>query len=203
VADVVFCGLSLAIAPGQVMTPRPVSEQLVSKAVAITGKRPATVVDVGTGSGAVAIAIATEAPSARVWATDINPRAVLLARANVSRYGLSERVRVFRGDLLDPVPGRIDLVVANLPYLPLSERGLYPDLVSEPTDALFAAGDGLEHYRRLVVQCRRRLDAEGSLIIQLRGSVFVAARAELGRLSATLADYARFEHQPREAAASG
>src|SRR5213595_2723488 len=139
------------------MIPRPATEGLVRAAVDRIGDRPARVVDVGTGSGAIAIAIASAAPAAELWATDTSRIAVSLARANVRRHGLSDRVIVRRGDLLDPVPGSLDLVVANLPYLPGREASSHPELALERHDAVFAGGDGLGPYRRLLAQCAERL----------------------------------------------
>src|SRR5688572_19896754 len=115
---VTFHGLDLIAAAGQVMTPRPASERLVDTAVAIVRDRPARIADVGTGSGAIAIALAAALPRAELFATDNSAAAVLLARANAARLGLAERVTVLHGNLLDPVAGPLDLVVANLPYLP-------------------------------------------------------------------------------------
>jgi release factor glutamine methyltransferase len=186
--DVRFNGLSLAASPGRVMTPRPATEQLVAAAVDCIGSCPARVVDVGTGTGAIAVAIAEAAPNARVYATDTSPYAVELARTNVRRHGLSERVTVRHGDLLDPVPGPIDLVVANLPYLAAADAGLYPDLAGEPASAVFAPGDGLGPYRRLLAACAERLDDDGSVIIQLHRQALEATVAELPTLQASL-DY--------------
>jgi release factor glutamine methyltransferase len=146
-------------------------------------------VDVGTGTGAIAVAIAEAAPNARVYATDTSPYAVELARANARRYDLGERVTVRQGDLLDPVPGPIDVVVANLPYLPAADAGLYPDLAGEPVSAVFAAGDGLGPYRRLITACAERLDDDAAVIIQLHRQVLEATVAELPALQASL-DYA-------------
>jgi len=186
--EVSFNGLILAAQPGRVMTPRPATEQLVAAAVDFIGSRPARVVDVGTGTGGIAVAVAEAAPSARVYATDASPYAVELARENVRRHGLRDRVTVCRGDLLDPVPGPIDLVVANLPYLPAADAGLYPDLEGEPATAVFAPGDGLGPYRRLLAACAERLDCDGRVIIQLHRQVLEAAVAELPELQASL-DY--------------
>src|SRR5215218_1293120 len=97
-ADVTFRGLRLGTSPGAVMTPRPASEQLVTAAIDLVGERPRVVADVGTGSGAIAVAIAGAAPRARVWATDTSWRSVRLARANVRRHGLADRVTVRHGD---------------------------------------------------------------------------------------------------------
>jgi HemK-like putative methylase len=185
-----FAGVSLETLPGLVMTPRAASERLVEVAAARIGDAPARVADVGTGSGAIAVAIALAAPHAEVWATDVSTAATLLARANVHRHGLGERVHVVRGDLLASVPGQLDLIVANLPYLPRRERGRDPDLLSEPPDAVYADGDGLDPYRRLLSSAVDRLTDDGSVIVQLRREVFVAERDELAWFGERLANLA-------------
>jgi release factor glutamine methyltransferase len=186
--DVVsFHGLDLILGGGRVMTPRPASERLVDVAVAIAGDRPARIADVGTGSGAIAVALAAALPRAEVFATDTSAAAVLLARANVARLGLAHRVTVVRGHLLDPVPGALDLIAANLPYLPLAEAGRYPELAGEPAKAVFAPGDGLDAYRALVAASWERLTADGAIVIQLRGRVLAARRDQLDTLAAILA----------------
>ena len=200
--QVSFNGLSFATRPGRVMTPRRASEQLVAAALDRVGSSEARAVDVGTGAGAIAVAIATAAPNVRVFATDTSRCAVVLARANVRRHGLSGRVTVYHGDLLDPVPGPIDLVVANLPYLPAADAGRYPDLGDEPADAVFASGDGLEPYRRLLSACGERLDDDAAVIIQLHRRVLAATGAELPALRASLERPARApEYLPLRAAA--
>lgn len=184
---VTFHGLDVIAAAGQVMTPRPASERLVDAALAIVGDRPARIADVGTGSGAIAVALAAALPQAEVFATDTSAAAVLLARANVARLRLAERVTVLHGNLLDPVPGALDLVVANLPYIPLAEASRHPELAGEPPEAVFASGDGLEAYRALVAASGERLTADGALVIQLRAGVLAARRDQLRALAATLA----------------
>ena len=168
------------------MTPRRASEHVVETALAVLGDRPATVADVGTGSGAIAVALAAGAPQARVWATDTSRAAVALACENVRRHGLLHRVVVLEGDLLDPVPGPVDLVVANLPYLPAGERAQHPDLAGEPPVAVFAERDGLGPYRRLLDACQGRLAPEGALVLQFRGRVLRASRDGLDALRARL-----------------
>jgi release factor glutamine methyltransferase len=186
VEDVIFSGLALLTAPGRVMIPRPASEQLVAAAVARVGGGRARVADVGTGSGAIAVAIANACPQAEVWATDTSVPALALARANVRRHGLESRVFVRHGDLLDPVPGLLDLVVANLPYIPASTAAEHPDLQGEPFAAVFASGDGLDPYRRLVDAAATRLAANGVLLLQLYGRLLAATRDELPALQASL-----------------
>jgi release factor glutamine methyltransferase len=168
------------------MIPRPATERLVAAAVARIGGRCARVADVGTGSGAIAVAIASACPRAEVWATDTSIPALALAHANVRRYGLEARVFVRHGDLLDPVPGLLDLVVANLPYIPASTSAEHPDLQGEPFAAVFTSGDGLDPYRRLVDAAATRLAANGVLLLQLDGGVVAATRAELSALRASL-----------------
>jgi methylase of polypeptide subunit release factors len=178
-----FHGLSLATAPGRVMTPRPTSEKLVDVAVAFLGNRPARVVDVGTGSGAIAIAIATDLPNVEVLGTDTNRAAVALARLNAARLSVSDRVSVCQGDLLEPVSGLVDLIVANLPYLPVSDAGQRKELANEPISAVFAPGDGLGLYRRLIAASRQQLTSQGALAIQLHRDVLTARRDELETLA--------------------
>ena len=178
-----FCGLRLLVEPGKVMTPRPATEALVEAAVERIGRRPALVADVGTGSGAVAVAIASRAPLARIWASDTSCSAVRLARANVCRHGLGDRISVVHGDLLDGSPRGLDLVVANLPYLAAGLRAERPELVGEPPKAVFAAGDGLDPYRRLVRACEDALRPDGFLAIQLHGRVVGTHASKLGTLT--------------------
>src|SRR3954466_191627 len=113
-----FHDASITTRPGAVMTPRATTEQLVDRAVELIGDRSVRMADVGTGSGAIAIALALVIPRAEIWATDVSDEAVELAQSNVRFQELADRVHVLHGDLLDPVPGALDLVVANLPYLP-------------------------------------------------------------------------------------
>lgn len=190
VTFVEFGGVRLATRPGVVMTPRSTSLALVERALAHVGVEPAVVVDVGTGSGAIAIAVAHGAPNADVWATDVSAEAAELARQNAARAGVADRVRVRCGNLLEPVVGAVDVIVANLPYLPWAERALHSELAAEPRDAVFAAGDGLEAYRRLLEAAAPRLSANGLVAVQLRGRIFTAAAAELDDLRAELLERA-------------
>jgi len=187
VDTVSFHGLDLATARGRVMTPRATSEALVDAAIAFAGDRPLRIADVGTGSGAVATALAVALPNAKVVATDTCADAVLLARANVARLGVADRVDVLHSSLLESVTGPLDLVVANLPYLPEAEDGLHPDVADEPREAVFAAGDGLGPYRELVDASRERLAEDGALAIQVRRRILTARRHELDALATMFA----------------
>ena len=167
-----FGSVELETSP-RVMTPRATSLPLVECVVEHLAGRGGLVADVGTVSGALGIAIAQAAPDALVWATDVNPDAVELARANAARAGVSNRMTVREGELLEPVPGPVDAIIANLPYLPLGERHRHPDLWSEPSDAVFAAGDGLGIVRRLLATAPHWLTPDGIVVLQLRGQLVV------------------------------
>jgi HemK-like putative methylase len=186
VSEISFDGLSLLGLPGRVMTPRATSEPLVAAARERIGGRRARVADVGTGSGALAVAIAVACPRAEVWASDTSAAATVLACVNAHRHGVADRVHVRRGDLLVPLPGPFDVVVANLPYVPASAAAAHPDLAAEPFDAVFADGDGLDGYRRLVDEAVARLTDDGALLLQLDGRLVARGRDELPALRAAL-----------------
>jgi release factor glutamine methyltransferase len=160
-----FYDLPLLTAPGKVFTPRPSTERLVDEALERIDGVPMRVADVGTGSGAVAIALAVNRPHVEVWATDTSRAAVELARENARLHGVEDRVHVLQGDLLEPIPHPVDLIVANLPYLP--EEAHDPRYDGEPPEAVYAPGDGLGPYRDLLDACRNgKLETGGTLLIQ-------------------------------------
>jgi release factor glutamine methyltransferase len=171
------------------MTPRATSERLVSQALRrLAGSVHRRIADVGTGSGAIAIAVASACPDVEVWATDTNAAAVLLARANVRRHGLTQRVFVQRGEFLAAVPTPLDLIVANLPYVPEAAAADHPDLWIEPADAVFAAGNGLGPYRRLIDDASDWLAVDGALLLQLDRRILAARRNDLAALRAGIDD---------------
>jgi release factor glutamine methyltransferase len=131
----------------RVLVPRPETELLVEVALE---RRPARVLDVGTGSGAIALAVADELPEAEIVATDTSPGALEVARANATRLGLDGRVRFEAGTV--PESESFDLVLANLPYVAEADwAGLQPEVTKwEPREALLAGYDGLDAYRALL-----------------------------------------------------
>src|SRR5260370_16986921 len=122
-----------------VLVPNPDTEVLVQRAVEIArqANHPLRVADVGTGSGNIAIAVAYYAPQVEVWAGDISRDVLEVASRNVAKHGLTDRVHLVCGDLLDPLPGSFDLVCANLPYV-ATDADLPPDVKAQPPTALFA-----------------------------------------------------------------
>jgi len=131
------------------------------------------VADVGTGTGAVAVGLAVNRPHVEVWATDTSPAAVELARENARLHGVEDRVHVLQGDLLEPISHPVELIVANLPYLPDELHDPLYD--GEPPDAVYAPGDGLGPYRSLLDACRDgKLETGGTLLIQFHQNPLVA-----------------------------
>jgi release factor glutamine methyltransferase len=184
-----FCHLQLETAPGRVFTPRPTTEALVKAALDRIDGVPMRIADVGTGSGAIAVALAVNKPNVEIWATDTNEDAVELARDNAERLGVGDRVHVVHGNLLDPLTEPVDLVVANLPYLPESEHDARYD--SEPEDAVYAPGDGLGPYRQLLDACHEgKLQTGGLVLLQYRGEPYSADCWQLEDLRAELEDAA-------------
>ena len=181
-----FYDLDLMTSPGRVFTPRPATEKLVDAALERIDGKPLRVADVGTGSGAIAVALAVNRPTLEVWATDTSKEAVELAEANAERHGVADRVHVLRGDLLEPIPVPVDLVIANLPYLPEHERdGRYDD---EPTESIYAPGDGLDPYRRLLNACRdgKLVSPGGFVLLQYHRQALAADCWQLEDLRAEL-----------------
>jgi release factor glutamine methyltransferase len=162
-----FRRLVLAVRPG-VFIPRPETEILVDVGLeALAGIEAPAVVDLCTGSGAVALAIADEHPGVGVWATDRSEDAVLLAKENAARLGLS--VEALLGDLFEPLPaelrGRVDLVVANPPYLAEADEAALPaEVRADPRDALFG---GPELMRRLFAGAASWLRSGGSVAVEI------------------------------------
>lgn len=153
-----------------VLVPRPETEHLVDDAIAhLRGIDVPYVLDVGAGSGAIACTIAAQVPHAYVDAVDISPDAVAVARENALRLKVDERVTLFEGDLLAPLPEdrHYHVVIANLPYVPTAEIAPAPAAVSfEPRLALDGGPDGLEAYRRLLPRLLAYVAPGGMVLLE-------------------------------------
>ena len=177
-----FYGLSFRV-NRDVLIPRPETEHLVEKAIALAAAfaRP-RIVDIGAGSGAIAVALAHKLPGAEMTATEISASALTVARENAERNGVAERVRFLAGDLLAPVAReQFDIVVSNPPYVPEGDRAALSAEVRdyEPAQALFAGGDGLEVYRRLIPAAFAALVSGGFVVLEIGYGQRVAVDALL------------------------
>jgi len=175
--EVAFRHIVVKVRPG-VLIPRPETEVLVDSVLpavdaALAARGDALVADLCTGSGCIALAIARERPDAHVSAGDVSPVAVEVTRENAERLGLSERVSAAEGDLFDAVPqalrGRLDVVVANPPYIPSADVPSLPAEVAgfEPHLALDGGADGLDVFRRILSDAREWLRPGGLLGVEL------------------------------------
>jgi release factor glutamine methyltransferase len=181
-----FYGLELACTPAALI-PRPETELLVERALEWVrgqgsrvkaeeeakdkeqGPAPAPLlVDVGTGNGAIAIAIAVHAPAVRIVAIDTSRAALALARLNAGAHGMAGRIAFVQGSLLAPMRGQIDLIVANLPYVPTRlYQKLPPELREyEPEVALHAGRRGTALIERLLSEASGRLRSDGLLLAE-------------------------------------
>ncbi len=155
-----FYGRPFRVSPA-VLIPRPeteiLAENVMREADRIGGGRPLSVCDVGTGSGALAVTLAAERSRWSVWATDISPAALEVARDNARRNGVEGRIRFVRGEWLNPLRHlgvRVDVVVSNPPYIPSKEIADLQRQVRdfEPRLSLDGGEDGMDAYRRIIEQ---------------------------------------------------
>ncbi len=157
----------------RVLIPRPETEHLVERALALGPYLPAypalTIADVGAGSGALALALARHFPRAQIVATDRQPGALAVVRHNAQALAVDDRVHLVAGDLLAAVRGTFSLIVANLPYIPHNDiETLAPEIARyEPPVALDGGPDGLDVIRRLLLQLPERLPAGGAALLEI------------------------------------
>lgn len=169
------------------LIPRPDSETVVEVAMALTKNRALhRIVDVGTGSGCLALALANEHSAAQVYALERSAGARRVANANAHRTGLADRVHVLESDLLDGLPPEgapVDLLVANLPYIPTADlETLMPDVRHfEPRLALDGGPDGLDLYRRLLEEMGPDLMRPGGVAVLEAGPEQITDLADLVR----------------------
>ncbi|MEH1015473.1 putative protein N(5)-glutamine methyltransferase [Micromonospora sp. CPCC 206060] len=182
-----FCGRRMVVEPG-VFVPRRRTEFLVERAAHLcppTNRTP-IVIDLCCGSGALGVALAEARGRIDLHAADLDPVAVRCARHNVGAVG----GQVYQGDLFRPLPatlrGRVDILLANVPYVPSAEVALLPAeaRVHEPRLALDGGADGLDVLRRVAAEAPAWLAPDGHLLFetgehQVRVAVAIVADAGL------------------------
>lgn len=166
-----FFGIDLIITPNTII-PRPDTELLVEKAIELASTRlpeSCLIADVGTGCGAIAIALAKHLPRARIYAIDISAPALEVASTNCQRHGVSERISLLQGDILEPLPQPVHLIVSNLPYIKESELFTMPPEITmyEPRIGFDGGKDGLRLIEKLLSQLDGRLLKSGAVLIEI------------------------------------
>ncbi len=197
-----FLGLTLK-SDARALIPRPETEQLC-EILAIQAAAPeclwkaGRIVDVGTGSGCIALALAAKLPGAQVTGLDASDDALALARENASLTELAGRVTFTKSDLLSAVDGPLDLVVANLPYIPTSElAGLQTEVQREPATALDGGADGLAIIRRLLPEAAAKMRTGGILAMEVGLGQATLLSAELPAHGFSVGKIMK-DHQDRE-----
>jgi len=161
-----FWGLNLKVSP-DTLIPRPDTEDLVAKALALLPDQPATVADLGTGTGAIALALASERSNWQVTACDFNAGAVALAEENRQLLGF-DHVRVIPSDWCQALEADYyDLIVSNPPYIEENDPHLTQgDVRFEPLSALTSGQDGLDDIRLITEQAKRCLKTGAWLLFE-------------------------------------
>lgn len=152
-----------------VLIPRPETEQLVELALSWAKlKERLQIVDVGTGSGCIAVSLSAHLSQALVSAVDVSAEALAVARKNAAHY-VPDRVQFYEGSLLEPIRFRVDLIVANLPYIARHEWTLVDDGVKwyEPAVALAGGSDGLDLISEMLQQSTSRLRSGGAILMEV------------------------------------
>ena len=170
-----FCGFEIAVSR-DVLVPRPETELLAERGwgflnqLSTLNPQPSNVLDFGTGSGCLAIALACKCPAAEVYALDISPAALAVARQNAARHGVAGRIRFLQGDgfAAAPAGARFDLIISNPPYIPSGEIASLQQEVRDydPHGALDGGADGLDYGRRLAAGGALFLKPGGRLMLE-------------------------------------
>lgn len=168
-----FYGLELVVTPA-VLIPRPETELLVDLALE---RRPASIVDLGTGSGAIALALKRHLPATRVVAVDASAAALEVARRNAVKHNVEIELR--HGRWFEPLAGeRFEAIVANPPYVAVGDPHL-AELPHEPRLALEAGPDGLDAIRLIAREAPAHLLPGGWLLLEHGAGQHAAVRAAL------------------------
>ncbi len=168
-----FWSLDLLVSPG-VFIPRPDTEVLVETVIQHNTSSNPIIVDQGTGCGNIAIALAFEIPRCQIYAVDISPTALAVAKTNALKHRVSDRIVFVEGDLFAPLADlglhhRIDWVVSNPPYITKSQlHSLQPEVKRyEPPLSYRAPGGGLHIYQRIITESESFLREGGHLAVEV------------------------------------
>ena len=156
------------------LVPRPETELLVESLVRIAPllKREGDVkiLDIGTGSGAIIVSLLDYLPNAKGVGVDISVDALIVAKENSEKIGVTSRIGFVRSDVFSKLPleKKFDIIVSNPPYIPAGDiAGLDKDVQQEPRGALDGGADGLDFYRRITAEAMDHMAEEGVLAFEI------------------------------------
>ncbi len=162
-----FFGLDFNV-DNRVLIPRPETELLVEKALELGQQRHiTTVADIGTGCGTIAISLALRLGNVKIYATDVSALALELALQNSSKHHVLDRICFLQGNLLEPLPEPVDLIIANLPYVKIGDIAGCRALGFEPDLALNGGRDGLSVIRKFCSQVIDKIKPGGSILMEI------------------------------------
>ena len=156
------------------LVPRPETELLVESLLRIAPllKREGDVkiLDIGTGSGAIIVSLLDYLPNAKGVGVDISVDALIVAKENYEKIGVTGRIGFVRSDVFSKLPleKKFDIIVSNPPYIPAGDiAGLDKDVQQEPRGALDGGADGLDFYRRITAEAMDHMAEEGVLAFEI------------------------------------
>jgi len=173
-----FYGLDFCVNKN-VLIPRPETELLVKEALKEILKthklktKTYTITEIGTGSGCIIVALATkfkvQSSKIKMYSTDVSQKAIDIAKINAKKNKVSKQIYFLQGNLFTPLPGKVDLIIANLPYISKNEmKKLPPDIKNfEPKIALYGGPDGLNYYRKLLKHVDNYLAPCGKIFLEI------------------------------------
>ncbi|MBN1191363.1 MAG: peptide chain release factor N(5)-glutamine methyltransferase [Dehalococcoidales bacterium] len=183
-----FFGLDFNV-DSRALVPRPETELLVEEAIILSrGRRFSLIADIGTGSGAIAVSLAKSLledqnagskgtgagppeikhpADLKIYATDISTQALEVARTNCLKHNVQGPVTLLQGDLLEPLPEAVDLILANLPYVRTEDLEKMPFALYEPRNALDGGESGLETIDRFFQGLPAKLRAGGCILMEI------------------------------------
>ena len=202
-----FYGLKFFV-DKRVMIPRHDTEELVDQVLNYVRSRistkPIKICDVGTGGGCIAITLANKLPQAKIYATDISKKALNVAKKNAkyhnvenvvlpnvtpgistfsrsNKLSLENKITFLKGDLLNPLPERVDVIVANLPYIKTAKISQLDTKIYgwEPIIALDGGEDGKSLYNQLFSQASYHLKTNGIIFYEIDGKIYIKTFKDL------------------------
>lgn len=167
-----FFGIDISLTP-DVLIPRPETELLVEIALDWLKKKDGIIriADVGIGSGCISVALGKHLPLASITGTDISNKALLVAKGNINKYLLGDRISLVQTNLLTGLAAQFDCICANLPYIPTTTLSTLPVRKYEPLAALDGGHEGLRYIEPFLYQAQRLISPDGLILMEIESTL--------------------------------